>query len=84
MAAAISSRAASLLAPSVAAPNPTLPLGHPFLTVQSANYWSASTHTDNPTLMWGVGFNNDVVLSVSKSFDQRSLCVRGGMNVDWD
>ena len=72
----------SLVDPSVVSPGPTLPPGHPFLTVQSANYWSASAHTDNPTLMWGVGFNNGVVLGVSKAFDQRVWCVRGGMSAE--
>jgi hypothetical protein len=32
--------------------------------------------------MWGVGFGNGVVLSVSKAFDQRVWCVRGGMHAD--
>jgi hypothetical protein len=73
---------ASLVDPSITAPGPTLPSSHPFMAVQSANYWSASAHTDNPTLMWGVDFNNGVVLSVSKSFDQRSWCVRGGMSAE--
>ncbi len=76
------SELASLVDPSVASPGPTLPLGHPFLTVQSANYWSASAHAENPALMWGVGFNNGVVLSLSKSFDQRAWCVRGGTSAD--
>ena len=73
---------ASLVDPSVAAPGPTLPPGNPFLAVQSANYWSASANAENPSLMWGVGFGNGVVLSVSKAFDQRVWCVRGGMNAD--
>lgn len=72
----------SLVDPSVASPGPTLPPGHPFQAVQSANYWSASAHTDNATLMWGVGFSNGVALGVSKSFDQRVWCVRGGMNAN--
>jgi Protein of unknown function (DUF1566) len=72
----------SLVDPSVASPGPTLPPGHPFLAVQSANYWSASAHADNATLVWGVGFNNGVALGVSKSFDQRVWCVRGGMNAN--
>jgi enamine deaminase RidA (YjgF/YER057c/UK114 family) len=73
---------ASLVDPSVASPGPTLQPGHPFLAVQSANYWSGSAHADNSTLMWGVGFNNGVVLGVSKSFDQRAWCVRGGMSAE--
>jgi len=73
---------ASLVDPSVTSPGPTLPSGHPFMGVQSANYWSASAHADNPTLIWGVGFNNGAVLGVSKAFDQRLWCVRGGVNGD--
>ena len=73
---------ASLVDPSVASPGPTLSAGHPFLNVQSSNYWSASAHAENPTLMWGVGFGNGTVLGLSKAFDQRAWCVRGGMNAD--
>jgi hypothetical protein len=73
---------ASLVDPSVASPGPTLPSGHPFLNVQSTNYWSASAHAENPALMWGVGFNNGAALSLSKAFDQRAWCVRGGMNAE--
>lgn len=73
---------ASLVDPSVASPGPALPSGHPFVGVQSANYWSASAHVDNPTLMWGVGFSNGAALGVSKAFDQRVWCVRGGMNAN--
>jgi uncharacterized protein DUF1566 len=73
---------ASLVDPSIPSPGPTLPAGHPFMAVQSANYWSASAHVDNPTLTWGVGFSNGAALGVSKSFDQRVWCVRGGMNAN--
>jgi hypothetical protein len=73
---------ASLVDPSVASPGPTLSSGHPFLNVQSTNYWSASAHAENPALMWGVGFGNGAVLGLSKAFDQRAWCVRGGMNAD--
>jgi Protein of unknown function (DUF1566) len=73
---------ASLVDPAVASPGPTLPSGHPFLAVQSANYWSASAHADNATLIWGVGFSNGAALGVSKAFDQRVWCVRGGMNAN--
>ena len=73
---------ASLADPSVASPGPTLPQDHPFLNVQSSNYWSASAHAENPTLTWGVGFGNGNVLGVSKAFDNRVWCVRGGMNAD--
>jgi len=73
---------ASLVDPSVASPGPTLSSGHPFLNVQSTNYWSASAHAENPALVWGVGFGNGAVLGLSKAFDQRAWCVRGGTNAD--
>jgi hypothetical protein len=38
---------ASLIDPSIATPGPTLPPGHPFTNVQSAFYWSATTHAVN-------------------------------------
>ena len=66
---------ASLVDPAVVSPGPTLPAGHPFMAVQSA-------HMDNPTLTWGVGFSNGAALGVSKAFDQRVWCVRGGMNAN--
>jgi len=72
------SELASLVDPSVAPPGPTLPAGHPFLAIQSANYWSASAHAEKPALILGVGFNNGMVLGLSKAFDQRAWCVRGG------
>ena len=73
---------ASLVDPSVASPGPTLSSGHPFLNVQSTNYWSTSAHAENPALMWGVGFGNGGVLGLSKAFDQHAWCVRVGMKAD--
>jgi len=73
---------ASLVDPSIASPGPTLPPGHPFMAVQSANYWSGSAHAENPALMWGVGFGNGAVLGLSKAFDQRAWCVRSGTNAE--
>ena len=73
---------ASLVDPSVASPGPTLPPGHPFMAVQSANYWSGSAYAENPALIWGVGFGNGSVLGLSKAFDQRAWCVRSGTNAE--
>ena len=73
---------ASLVDPSVASPGQILSSGHPFLNVQPTNYWSASANAENPSLMWGVGFGNGAVLGLSKAFDQRAWCVRGGMSAD--
>jgi len=47
---------ASLIDPSVAAPGPTLPAGHPFTGVRSTNYWSTSTLAVDPTSAWSVSF----------------------------
>jgi hypothetical protein len=73
---------ASLVDPSVAAPGPTLPTGHPFLNVQSAFYWSASTFAENPSSAWFVNFSNGVVDFIDKSFSDQVWCVRGSMNAD--
>ena len=72
----------SLIDPSVAAPGPTLPPGHPFLTVQSADYWSATTNADLPTNAWNVNFNNGLVNRNGKAGANHAWCVRGGMNAD--
>jgi hypothetical protein len=68
--------------------NPSLPTGHPFLNVQSAElagYWSATAHVGTPTNAWCVFFNfaNGFTASCDKSsFDGQIWCVRGGMNAD--
>ena len=76
------SELASLVDPSVGPPGPTLPPGHPFVAAQPVNYWSGSAYAENPAQMWGVGFLNGVALGLSKSFEQRIWCVRGGMSAD--
>ena len=73
---------ASLIDPSVA-PGPTLPPGHPFLNVQSAPYWSATTLADIPTAAWDVNFGDGGVNGGDKDTSPRHVwCVRGGMNAD--
>ena len=73
---------ASLVDPSVS-PGPTLPAGHPFLTVESANYWSATTNAVFPTSAWYLDFSLGNVGDVGdKSVTIRAWCVRGGMNAD--
>ena len=73
---------ASLVFPSVAPPGPTLPPGNPFLTVQAANYWSATTNAENPAFAWVVFFNDGDAFSVIKSANHSIWCVRGGNNAD--
>ncbi len=72
---------ASLIDPSVP-PGPTLPPGHPFSNVQSANYWSATTFATNTTLAWLVDFFFGGVFTASKSINFLAWCVRGGQGVD--
>lgn len=73
---------ASLIDPSVAAPGPTLPPGHPFLDVESTRYWAATTNAELPAEAWGVGFTGGNVSSADKTISARVWCVRGGMNAD--
>lgn len=70
---------ASLVDPSVS-PGPTLPAGHPFTTVQSAVYWSATTFA--ASFAWAVVFYNGGVSVVDRSLNVFVWCVRGGQGVD--
>src|SRR5438034_485240 len=72
----------SLVDADVAQPGPTLPPGHPFLNVQSSNYWSATTRAVDPTVALTVDFNLGNVFAFSKSTIFSVWCVRGGMNAD--
>jgi hypothetical protein len=73
---------ASLYDSSVAGPGPTLPLGHPFVNVQSGGYWSATTISYLSTHSWEVIFRPGNLGGVS--LDDKGLggyvwCVRGPM-----
>jgi hypothetical protein len=70
----------SLVDPSVAFPGPTLPPGHPFLIVQSALYWSATTLAEDPRYACFVDFGSGGVSTLFKSRSFRVWCVRGGHN----
>ena len=72
----------SLIDPSVAPPGPTLPPEHPFVNVQSANYWSATTIAESPTAAWMVFFNAGAVLNTKRDIKSQVWCVRGPMNAD--
>jgi hypothetical protein len=72
---------ASLIAPFVT-PGPTLPPGHPFTDVQLADYWSATTNVETPTLALDVNFDSGVVDASTKTSSDQVWCVRGGMNAD--
>jgi len=61
---------------------PSLPTGHPFIGVQPAFYWSATTFGENPDVAWGAGFENDLT-DPGARFTLKSLpnlvwCVRSG------
>jgi uncharacterized protein DUF1566 len=71
---------ASLADPTAA--NPSLPSGHPFSTVQSSGYWSASTSVSNNTGAWVVSFLNGSVDGLDKASSIYVWCVRGGQGVD--
>jgi len=71
---------ASLVDPTVTAPGPTLPPGHPFLNVLSSDFWSATTLAETPTRAWSVRFGDGVVNTDIKTSNLlRVWCVRGGM-----
>ena len=72
---------ASLLDPSVT-PGPKLPPGHPFLGVQSADYWSSSTTAESLADAWTVGFSVGDVNIADKTLVDQAWCVRGGMHAD--
>ena len=73
---------ASLTNPSVPPPGPVLHVNHPFIGVQSASYWSATSSARVSTLAWGVGFGNGIVDIDGKAGGGHAWCVRGGMNAD--
>jgi len=72
---------ASLVDPSIRT-GPTLPLGHPFTSVQMDAYWSATTIAGNPNSAWIVFFDTGKVLHAFKTITFHVWCVRGGMNAD--
>ena len=62
--------------------NPDLPAGHPFINVQSAGYWSASSYAVDPVFAWAVAFANGGVDTHGKDLPFFVWCVRGEMNAD--
>ena len=74
---------ASLIDPSRT--NPALPLGHPFLNVQTDYYWSATAPAlseDDQGSNWLVGVGSNGLVGTSDNPIARAWCVRGGMNAD--
>ena len=61
-------------------PGPTLPVGHPFVGVQSAGYWSATTNAASPPFARLVNVGNGLVGGADKADTFLYVwCVRGGM-----
>jgi hypothetical protein len=73
---------ASLIDPTVPSPGPTLPDGHPFSDVQSADYWSATSFVAPSELAWIVSFNFGSVDNRNKIGELFVWCVRGGSGLD--
>jgi len=73
----------SLVDSSVAPPGPTLPPGHPFLTVQSTVYWSATRVDEDAKGSWAVHFGlGGGATFINWAHSIQSWCVRDGMNVN--
>ena len=66
----------SLVDYSVAYPGPALPTGHPFLSVQSAIYWSATTAAGFPSDAWYVDFSRGDNSRFAKTSSGNAWCVR--------
>lgn len=77
---------ASLVDPTVPAPGPALPSGHPFLNIQAASYWSTTTDVRVqflPTQAWEVRFDQPGQVGDSgKDTTRYYWCVRGGQHED--
>ncbi|HMS84181.1 MAG TPA: DUF1566 domain-containing protein [Nitrospira sp.] len=72
---------ASLLDPSVS-PGPTIPSGHPFVNVQPAHYWTATSFAGKSTHAWNVGFIMGMTHDIKTTERHNVWCVRAGNNAD--
>lgn len=71
----------SLVDFSIAPPGPTLPPGHPFLTVQSTVYWSATRVDEDAKGSWAVHFGlGGGATFINWAHSVSSWCVRDGIN----
>ena len=74
---------ASLVDYSVAPPSLALPPGHPFLSVQSAVYWSSTRPGDDPKGSWGVHFGlGGGTTFINWAHSVPAWCVHDGMSAD--
>ena len=73
----------SLVDSSIAPPGPTLPPGHPFLTVQSTVYWSATRVDEDARGSWAVHFGlGGGATFINWAHSVPSWCVRDGAKAD--
>ncbi len=69
----------SLVVPGNPAGGPDLPVGHPFSSsVTPQFYWSATTSVSGPTSAWTVSFGSGTLLTQGKTAPTYVWCVRGG------
>lgn len=76
---------ASLTDPSVPAPGPTLPAGHPFVGVQTDTYYLAATiqNFGGSKDPYGVDFESSIVAGINvAAIPIHVWCVRGGQGPD--
>ncbi|HSL05965.1 MAG TPA: DUF1566 domain-containing protein [Nitrospiraceae bacterium] len=74
---------ASLVDYSVAPPRLALPPGHPFLSIQSAVYWSSTRPGEDPKGSWGVHFGlGGGATFINWAHSVKAWCVHDGINVD--
>lgn len=73
----------SLVDPSVAPPGPTLSPGHPFLSVKSTVYWSATRVDEDARGSWAVHFGlGGGATFINWAHSVPSWCVRDGIQTD--
>ncbi len=61
--------------------SPFLPAGHPFPTVQSTSYWTATADIGNAKEAWFVSFSDRIVFTSNKNTLYGVWCVRGGLGM---
>jgi len=64
--------------------NGPLPNGHPFLYVEPANYWAATSDFSNNNRAWAVDFGRGGVNYFDKTDPHCYWCVRGGLGVNYE
>lgn len=72
----------SLVGPSVDAPGPNLPPGHPFLNVQPSSYWTVVPAANLPAYAQYLDAFLGNVLSLVKFYTFPVWCVRGPLGMD--